>query len=145
LESVLPNWIKDIETILSLFGLVITISVLFKVEGIRKNFLRRARMPDIHKSLSSTSSKYNESLNDWPSLYKDAHFELITAQTLLRVAVSMTKRSDSPEIHSAHKSIKSAIKKFKSTTSYDEAWRLYVDMQSAMTAMNQLKRNMKWE
>jgi hypothetical protein len=128
-----------------MLGFLITVGVFVKVEGIRKHFLRRARMPDLYKSLTSVSSKYNEALNNWPSLHKEAHFELITALPLLRVAISITKRSESPEIHSAHKAIKGAIKKFNSATSYDDAWRLYAELQSAMTSMNQLKKNMKWE
>lgn len=65
MESYLPNWLQDFETILSIVGFIITAFLLFEAKKIRSSFLRRARIPEMIDELKSTSQIMSKSINNW--------------------------------------------------------------------------------
>ena len=65
MNSNLPPWLQDLGTLSSVFGLFVTIFLLFEARTIKNSFIRKARLPEIAKDLSKASSLLSSHLKKW--------------------------------------------------------------------------------
>ena len=58
-------------SIASIAGFALTIAIFLRVENIRKEYLSRARMPQIAKQLKQRASSISELVRDYPDQGRD--------------------------------------------------------------------------
>lgn len=138
----LPEWIKDLETLFSLLGFLITLYVLYEVRAIRRAFKSRARLPEIAKDLSATGSEISKLLKDWPTNRPVIKGKFKIVVTLLDVALEFVSGSQRADMRRVRLRIKNALPGFSDTT---DAWELYTDIQTAIQALSQASKNAKWD
>lgn len=147
--SIFPTWINDIGTLSSIVGLFITIFILYEAKKIRESFLRRARLPEVIKELSTANNKISKSLQNWPNEEKSGIHQLTIAKELLE-----NLRSKLPE--QEKKKVSAFIQKlevkswliFSSTiteANEDKAWELYSGLSGLITSLKQLQKDSKWD
>lgn len=147
LTSAFPQWVQDLNTGLSLIGFFITLYVLYEVKNIKCAFLARARLPELIKELSKAGSALNASLADWPTKRNEARGQVKIAATLLKSSFGMLPKPEKNELTQIQLKLVDAARTF-SNQEYDRvevAWDIYSDIQSSITSLNQVAKNMKWE
>lgn len=147
LVSIFPQWAQDLNTGLSFLGFLITAYTLYEVTRIKVSFLARARLPDIIKELSEKGSALNSILGAWPEKKNEARSHIKVSATLLKSALPMLGKEEKAEISKIHEKLFSAAKCFSDPNypNTDEAWDIYSDIQSCITTLTQVSKNMKWE
>jgi hypothetical protein len=147
LSSYFPQWAQDLNTGLSFIGFLITLYVLLEVKSIKNSFLRRARLPEVVKELSKVGSTLSSNLGQWPSQRNEVHCQIKVAASLLKSATKLLPKEEKKEVLQTQKKLKNAADDFNQPRfmQVDAVWDLYSDIQSAITSMNQLSKNIKWE
>lgn len=147
LASIFPQWIQDLNTGLSLVGFFVTIYVLVEVRRIKCAFLARARLPDLIKELSKAGSALSSHLSEWDSQRNEARGQIKIAATLIKSALPMLPKSEKIELTRIQKKLVEAAQHFSEErrSSVEAGWDLYSDIQSCITSLNQVTKNMKWE
>lgn len=144
--SIFPQWIQDINTGLSILGFFITIYVLIEVRHIKSAFLARARLPDLIKELSKTGSALNSDLDNWEHQKNKARSQIKVAATLIQSALAMLPKQERTAVARLQKKMLNATQHFSDEKylTLDIAWDLYSDIQSCITTLSQVSKNMKW-
>jgi len=62
---------------------------------------------------------------------------------LMKTAIKMLKRADGVEAREIARKL--VRKKSNTTTSRDDAWKMYFDVQTVVMALSQVVKNMDWE
>lgn len=138
----LPEWIKDLETLFSLLAFLITTYVMYEVRAIRRAFKSRARLPEIVKELSASGSEISKSLKDWPQNRPAVKGQFKIAATLLAAALEFITGTQRNEVKRVHARIRTSLPSFSETT---DVWELYTDIQNAIQAITQASKNAKWD
>ncbi|MCX8516796.1 MAG: hypothetical protein ORN29_01750 [Rhodoferax sp.] len=147
LASFFPQWAQDLNTGLSFVGFLITAYTLYEIKRIKASFMARARLPDIIKELGKNGSSLNTILGTWPSQRNEARSHIRVSATLLNSALPMLEGADKKELSKIQEKLSSAAKGFSDPDypNHDEAWDIYADIQSCITIITQVSKNMKWE
>lgn len=147
LATIFPQWIQDLNTSFSLIGFFVTIYVLVEVRRIRSAFLARARLPDLIKELSKAGSALNSHLGQWESQKNEARGQIKIAATLIQATLTMLPKPEKTEMERIQKKLVDATQHFPDErhSNVEAAWDLYSDIQSCITSLNQVTKNMKWE
>jgi hypothetical protein len=147
LATIFPQWIQDLNTGFSLIGFFVTIYVLVEVRRIKSAFLARARLPDLIKELSKAGSALNSHLGQWDSRRNEARGQIKIAATLIKSTLSMLPKPERTELERIQKKLVDAGQHFSDQrhSNVEAAWDLYSDIQSCITSLNQVTKNMKWE
>lgn len=147
MESIFPQWAQDLNTGLSFLGFLITAYTLYEVTRIKASFLAKVRLPDIIKELTKTGSTLNATLITWPQKRNEAISQIKISATLLKSAIPMLSGVEKKEISRIEKRLALAAKKFTNPSypNTEEAWDIYSDIQSCLTSLTQVSKNMKWE
>ena len=145
--SIFPQWAQDLSTGFSLIGFFITAYVLVEVRRIKSAFLARARLPDLIKELSKAGSALNIHLGQWEKQRNEARGQIKIAAALIKSALTMLPKPEKSELELIHKKLVDAAQHFSDEeySNIDAGWDLYSDIQSCITSMNQVTKNMKWE
>lgn len=148
MESFFPKWVEDINTGFSILGFLITLYVAYEIREIKSSFLSKARLPEYIKDLKTAGSNLSTSLNNWPAEKNSAHEQIKIAVTILSSSSSIIPRRDRSTIDETIKKLKLTKNEFHSNpkcTESSHVWDLYGDIQSCITCMTQVSKNMKWE
>ncbi|RKP54522.1 hypothetical protein [Pararobbsia silviterrae] len=152
MTSYFPQWVQDLNTALSLFGVaittagfVLTLYVTYQVSHIRKHYLARGRLPDVIKDIEKIGSTLSAHLDDWPKNERDFAGQLQLANPLLMTASKMVKRADGLEARRLAQRLAKSKKSSQGSKTIDEAWALYYEMQKTVIALKQVEKNMNWE
>lgn len=147
MPSVIPQWVQDINTGLSILGFGITLYVLFEIKLIKNTFLSRARLPEIIRDLESAGSTLSDQLGQWPSQRNEAICQIKVAASLLKSASFMVPTAERNELLKTHKKLVGAAQSHssKQPISTDSIWDLYSDIQSSIASMTQISKNNRWE
>lgn len=147
LASFFPQWAQDLNTGLSFVGFLITAYTLYEIKRIKASFMARARLPDIIKELGKNGSSLNTILGTWPNQRNEARSHIRVSATLLNSALPMLDGTDKKELSKIQEKLSSAAKGFSEPyyPNTDEAWDIYADIQSCITILTQVSKNMKWE
>lgn len=148
MSSVIPQWLQDLNTALSLLGFLITLYVLFEVKRIKASFKARARLPDLIRELGRAGSALSASLDQWPSQRHEAFGQVKIAATLLGSTLEIVSATDRKELKRVKAKLSKAGKGYllrPQSTPADTMWDLYSDVQSCLTSLTQISKNKKWE
>lgn len=147
MPSVIPQWIQDVNTGLSLLGFAITLYVLFEVKFIKDTFLLRVRLPELIRDLTKAGSTLNGHLGEWPAQRNEALCQIKVAASLLKSASIMVPKTEKNELLQTQMKLTGAAQSFVSgeDISTDLIWDLYSDIQSSIASMNQIAKNNRWE
>jgi hypothetical protein len=147
--NILPQWITNISTFSSIVGLIITIWLLIVAKGIRKSFLRKARVPQITEQLFKLLLELDTNLKNWETEQKDAIKNLAICKGLLE---NLKPKLDNDEEKNCKNMIsKLTIKKYMflngnlSDIKEDFAWDLYNELNTLTTKLMQLDKDSKWD
>jgi len=150
LQSVFPQWAQDVNTavsfvgsLLTAAGFALTIYVTYQIRQIRRHYLARGRLPDVVKELETMGSILNTQLVNWPTQEHAFHGQVQLTVQLMKTAIKMLKRADGVEAREIARKL--VRKKSNTTTSRDDAWKMYFDVQTVVMALSQVVKNMDWE
>lgn len=149
MNSNLPTWLQDLGTISSVFGLFVTIFLLLEARKIRNSFLRRARLPEITKELSKTSSLLSSHLKKWDQ-------EKILAIEQFAIIKGLLENLLSKLPDEEKRIVKNYTKKLVVSKSFwrradlsgiteNGAWDLYAEFSTVVTRLEQLNKDIKWD
>lgn len=147
MPSVFPQWAQDINTGLGVFGFLITVYVMIEVRSIKRSFLSRARLPELVRDLEKAGSALNASLDGWPLRRNDARSQIKIAASLLHSATSILPKEERRIASAANEKLRAAAERFDRPEfeQADPVWDLYSDVQSTITSLKQVSKNLKWE
>lgn len=147
MASYFSQWFQDLNTGLSFIGFLITSYTLYEVTGIKASFLARARLPDIIEELAKTGSALSSILGTWPKQRNEARSHIKVSAALLKSALPMLAGAEKREASKIQVKLSSAANKFSEPNypSVDEAWDIYSDIQSCISSLTQVSKNMKWK
>lgn len=145
----IPPWVNDIASICSIIGLCISIYLLFAIKFIKKSFLRRARLPDVIKELTSVNKGLYNNLKDWEN-------ESLHGIEKLKISIGLLENLK-PKLPVTEKKLVSQYLKKVKPTKYlffankinnlesEAAWDLYSDLSGLITSLDQLKEDSRWD
>jgi VIT1/CCC1 family predicted Fe2+/Mn2+ transporter len=149
MSSYLPAWLTDIGTLSSIISLIVSGFLLYEARKIRDSFLRRARLPEVIKELSTVNNQISKSLKDWETEEKEGINQFTIAYELLDNLISKLPDNEKQKVLTYMPKLK--VKKllfFSSvitTADSNKAWELYSGLSGIITALKQLQKDSKWD
>ena len=141
MESYLPNWLQDFETILSIVGFIITAFLLFEVKKIRSSFLRRARIPEMIDELKSTSQIMSKNINNWNKQKRSFIEQALIAKGILENLKEKLVNSEKKKVNIFLSKLKPKklliISISLNHLTEDEAWEMYAEFSALITSLVQ--------
>jgi hypothetical protein len=126
--------------ICSVLGLLVTLYVLKELNKIRRNYLLKARIPELMNSITSYSSKLNDGLGDFETNKKEIEVTLTKCDSVLNILKS---KVDGTAKKQSIKIINSINNK-KERLTVDKAWALYRDLLWLLECLKETERDIKW-
>ena len=149
MSSVFPSWVTDLGTLSSIFGLGVTILLLWEARKIRESFIRRARLPEVIKELTTANNKIAKILKNWDLEEKEGIRQFIIAKELLENLKPKLPDTEKKKILLyVQKLEERKWLLFTSTitqATIDKAWELYSELSASITALKQLQKDSKWD
>lgn len=148
----MPNWLtnlNNIGSISSIIGFVVTILLFLEARKIRNSFLRRARLPEVTRELSKSTSKLSEHLKGWDYDKTPAVEEFSKVKALLENIKSKLPPEEQKKV--GNYLVRLYPKKFLvivsplSNLNEDDAWERYTELSGLVTALQQLAKDSKWD
>ncbi len=148
-QSIFPQWIMDIATIMTILGFVITVFVLQQTKEIKRNFLSKARLPQIQRELRSCASNINKQLDDWESSKEKIFVEFSKCAGLLDSLIQKLNDDQSASAKALLKRLKYRpyyiLRPIKNKiTDKDTAWSLYADLSELNSNLSQIIKDSHW-
>lgn len=147
--SFLPQWIIDISSISSIFGLVVTIFLFIEARNIHNSFLRRARLPEITKDLAKETSDLCKTMANWSTDNKPALEILAKIKGLLEYIKPKVPSEEKKKINNLLKNFypkkHMIFNSNLSDISENSAWDIYRDLNTIITSLQQLIKDSKWD
>ncbi len=123
--------------------------MLYEARKIRNSFLRRARLPEVNRELSKSTSQLSENLKGWSSDKKPSLETLSTIKALLENVrgklPSEEKRKVDEYLSSLHPKKWWLINSSLSELTEDEAWARYTNLNGLVISLQQLAKDSKWD
>ncbi|GLP99115.1 hypothetical protein GCM10007891_09690 [Methylophaga thalassica] len=148
----MPEWLTDLNklgSLSSILGLIVTLFLLYEARKIRNSFLRRARLPEVNRELSKSTSLLSENLKKWNS---DKNPSLETFSTIKALLENIREKLPSDEKRKIDEYLSNLHpKKFwiinnpLSELTEDEAWSRYTELSGLVTSLQQLAKDSKWD
>ena len=132
------------ESVSSILGLLITIWILFNLNRIRKDFLFKARIPQLIQKLEKHSSLLSTYLQDFGGSRQMINLELGKCRANLRSLRSKLPRNSKRSVKKLEKQIQKNTPT-KAESSKDTIWEIYTDLNSLIEDMKNLEQDKKWE
>jgi len=129
------------ESVSSILGLLITIWILFNLNGIRKDFLFKARIPHLIQKLEKHSSLLSTYLQDFVGSKQMINLELGKCRANLKSLRSKLPRSSRGSV----KKLESQIQTNTPISSKEKTWAIYTELNSLIEAMKNLEQDKQWE
>ncbi|MFN7122367.1 MAG: hypothetical protein ACK4NM_10075 [Hydrogenophaga sp.] len=147
MNSAIPMWLQDLNTILGIAGFVITVVVMIQVAAIKRSFRSRARLPEVIKDLQKTGSALNANLDGWPAGKNDALTQFKVSAVLVRSAIPLVAGDTKKQLKAIHTKLVAAAQSFHDPKyqNLDAAWDLYSDVQQVISSLSQSVRSLKWD
>nr|WP_272540185.1 hypothetical protein [Acinetobacter baumannii] len=148
-NSYLPQWLVDSGTILGIVGFFITLWLLWEAKQIRNSFIRKARLPEVIKDLSRSSTKLVAHLKNWETEEKEAINQLIISKALIENLIPKVPDLEKKRCKLFVNSVTPRTLFFwtigSSTVDEDKAWSLYTLLIEVLTMLEQLNKDSKWD
>lgn len=148
----MPEWLTDLNklgSLSSILGLIVTLFLLYEARKIRNSFLRRARLPEVNRELSKSTSLLSENLKGWSSDKNPSLETFSTIQALLEnireKLPSDEKRKVDEYLSNLHPKRFWIVNSPLSDLTEDEAWNRYTELSGLVTSLQQLAKDSKWD
>lgn len=148
----MPEWLTDLNklgSLSSILGLIVTFFLLYEARKIRNSFLRRARLPEVNRELSKSTSLLSENLKGWSS---DKNPSLETFSTIKALLENIREKLPTDEkrkvdeyLSNLHPKKLWIINSPLSELTEDEAWNRYTELSGLVTSLQQLAKDSKWD
>ena len=149
MESFLPNWIKDTETILSIIGFLVTLILLYEAKKIRLSFLRRARIPEMIEELKATSQIMSKNINNWSNQNRSFVEQTLIAKGILENLKEKLVNSEKKKVILFLNMLKPkkwfVIEIKLSQLNEEEAWAIYAEFSALITSLVQHNKDSNWD
>lgn len=143
MESVLPQWLQDVETTLSLIGFVLTYVVFQAVREVRLSFQRRTRLPEIRRDLVKFASSLSTALA--ASDKESVKIEVRAATAILKTARRLLPKDDKSEVTAILRRIDIAKRKNHARLAASNGgWDFYSDILLSIRVLEQAIKNVRW-
>lgn len=148
-QSIFPEWLMDMATVMTIWGFILTIFVFKQTKYIKRNFLSKARLPEIQSELRSCASNINKQLDDWESSKEKIFVEFSKCAGLLDSLIQKLNDDQNTRAKSLLKRLKSRpyyvfapIK--NKITDKGTAWSLYADLSELNSYLSQIIKDSRW-
>lgn len=147
MNEAFPKWVENIATIATIIGFFITLYVMWTVRSIRLSYLQRARLPEIHQSLSEAGTQISRILSASSTFdARGAHVQLKVASALIRTLVALTNNPDKRGYKRSERIVRKAVGKIEAASGgIDETWAAYSEVQMVLASVDQAIKSSKWE
>jgi hypothetical protein len=142
-QGVFPQWVQNLNIVLSFLGFLLTVYVTVQVWRIRRQYTARGRLPDLIKDLRAKGSDLNSRLSGWPQHRNEFLGEIKVARELLGAARKLLGRSDATTV----RQIQTTLGDDAQWAALDDAgaWNLYSDVQRAIVSLEQVSKDLNWK
>ncbi len=148
--SYFSQWVIDLSTICSISGLIVSIYVLYDLQKIKQSFLRKARLPDAYKSLTTINTSLSKSIKNWESNPNEVLEDLAKIRAILGNIHSKLSGEECKQ------SAKKLMVKLDSGKGFlhknnlrnltnNEMWDIYTELQKVIESFNQLIKDNQWD
>lgn len=142
----LPTWINTsnfslFADILSVVGVITTISVYLSVRKIKKFYVFRARIPELLNKLSTHSGEISKLNKNYLQSLPKISLEI----GRLEITLKSIKKKVSKEIKPSVSESYLAIKAYRSTPNSDLLWQVYISLQRLQQEIELHQEDQKWE
>ena len=147
MASVFPQWAQDLNIALGFVGFFITIVVMVQVWSLRRSFRTRARLPEIVRDMEAIGSLLSAALEGWPAKRTEARGHIKNAASVMQSADSFLNKPVRTRTKQIQRKLDAAALAF-SDKKFDDpetVWDLYSDIQSVITGLNQISKNLRWD
>lgn len=138
----LPQWVNDLNTILSFVGIGVTLWVSRQVASIRRAYLARAQLPDLHKEMEEITRRMAKHLEAKPFVPQEFLGEMKVALETVTAAGRIVDRTDRATLNLVLRSLQLAV---KGLPSWDSAWIHYTDVQRVTRSVGLIAQTLKWK
>lgn len=149
MSSVFPQWVHDIAAVGAVFGVLITLFLLFEARKLRKSFIRRARLPQVLEELDISTSKLMNSLTKWKVDRKPAWKMIANIKGLLNTTSSKLPNKEQKQIRILLRLIQPKkyylLKSRISNLTIEDCWNIYIELNSVIAQLNQVEKDSRWD
>ena len=145
------EWLKNIGnlgSLASILGLLLTIFILLEARKIRKSFILRARLPQLIRDLTTSTSQLSEHLKILEEDKQPALKSLAEVKALLDNISSKLPAEEKKKVESYLLRLRPrSFYFFRSTVTdldEDSAWVLYTELSGLVMALKQLEKDSRW-
>lgn len=131
---------SDVGSSASILGMIITGLVFIGLRRIRKQFITKARIPELKKSLKSTTKGLSEALQSFDEPEREIQTILSVCKSTLKNLIDKVHGN----IRNDARNLLKMIKKQKSANDKDKAWEIYNELQALIESLNHLQKDSKW-
>lgn len=132
--------LADAGSIASILGLLFTGFVLWGLVRIRKEFVTKARLPELTDSLKSNAKNLSEALRSFDESKREV-------QTILSVCKSTLKNlidKLSGNVRKDARNLLRMIDRQDSSSDKDKAWKIYNELQALIESLKHYQQDRKW-
>lgn len=147
MNEAFPKWVENTATIATIIGFFITLYVMWGVRSIRLSYLQRARLPEIHQSLSEAGTQISRILSASSTFdARGAQVQLKIASALIETLVKLANNPDKRRYKRSEKIVWKAVVKIESARGgIDETWAAYGEVQMVLASVDQAIKSSKWD
>lgn len=124
----------------SVAGFFVSLYVLFEVNKIRKNFLFKARIPQLIKALKEYAKNFSSNLQSFDNSEREIETNLSESLSTLK---NLKGKVSGDSKHETKNLIKK-IKKRKKPITKDDLWEIYNDLQALINSLGHLHEDTQW-
>ncbi len=136
----MAEWLEYGAAISSIISLMVTIWILGSIRRISREFLLRARIPQILRSLQKNASELSKLLKDVNNVDREVVTRLSLCEAVLKDLRGKIKR----DLRRSSVRLLSKIKAKKGNLSPDDAWDIYNDLQALIESLKYFREDIKW-
>ncbi|QAR45566.1 hypothetical protein EQG67_07245 [Kosakonia cowanii] len=149
----LPQVVTDIATLLGIVGFFMTIWVVKTTNELKKKFKQKGRIPEIHSDLKNKASTISSLLagrESWESIKGELSKEIGDCIPLIENLIEKLKDENKSKVTEMLNKVaprKGILRKRERQEIADKAhaWRLYEDLSSLNTRVDQILKDMRWD
>lgn len=137
----MPTWIPDVGAIASIVGALISGYVLWRVWGIEKRFLLRARLPELSETLGENASELSTRLQHFQDYKPEIEKVIADCEATLGNLRGKVKDVERKFVKRAQKLIR---RKARRGLDRDITWEIYIALSTVIQSLKHFEKDLKW-
>lgn len=139
-RALLSDWFGAVGTFASIVGLLVTAWVAMKVRSISRNFLARARLPQLAKSIAKEYQKITDLLSD----FANQRPAIMAAFAELLALVKVMEPKLPPAAKAGARSLMRKLYAVPREIDSDTAWDIHAGLAGLVTETRELLKDFAW-